>query len=286
VSPPRPLLLPPPRTDTSHSGLAEAVEADLNANRITDPELPVEPRLDPDATWGVAGTTEPFRNTVASVRFDAASADRRIGEILATYRERGAGCWWWAAPFHTPDDIPERLLAAGLNDEGLAPAMAVELAALPLDEPPPAELQIAPVIDERSLRAFLRVHQAEMAPGDDTSGPMDEAAVQRFADAVVPRLPLEPAPLRYVGRVDGEPVTTSRISLGGGVAGLYAVVTVPAFRGRGYGRAMTLAALRAARDLGHVISVLQATDAGYRVYERLGYRDVFAYRAFELPAGG
>jgi GNAT superfamily N-acetyltransferase len=279
-------LLPEPRTDTSHRGLAEAVEADLIATRITDPEIPVEPRLDPDATWGIAATTEPFRNTVASARFDESSADRRIGEILATYRERGAGCWWWAAPFHTPDDIPARLLAAGLHDEGLAPAMAIELRELPLDEPPPPELDIAPVVDERSLRAFLRVHEAESAPGDETSGPLDAAAVERFVDAVLPRLPDEPKAFRYVGRVDGEPVATSRISLGGGVAGLYGVVTVPAFRGRGYGRALTLAALRAGRDLGHGISVLQATGAGYRVYERLGYREVFAYRAFELPIGG
>lgn len=282
----RPLLRPPPRRDASHRGLAEAVEADLIATRIIDPEIPVEPRLDPDATWGIAATPEPFRNTVASVRFDAASADRRIGEILDTYRERGAGCWWWAAPFHTPDDLPRRLVAAGLTDEGFAPAMAIELRELPLDEAPPRQLAIEPVVDEASLRFFLSVHATETAPEDETSGPLHPAAVERFVAAVLPRLSQEPLPFRYVGRVDGEPVATSRISVGGGVAGLYGVVTVPAFRGRGYGRAMTLAALRAGRDLGHVISVLQATDAGYRVYERLGYREIFRYGAFELPIGG
>jgi predicted acetyltransferase len=86
--------------------------------------------------------------------------------------------------------------------------------------------------------------------------------------------------------VEGRVVATSRISIGAGVAGLYAISTLPAHRGHGYGRAMTIAALRAARTLGYRIGVLQASDLGYGVYKRLGFRDLFSYGVFVHPGSG
>jgi ribosomal protein S18 acetylase RimI-like enzyme len=77
--------------------------------------------------------------------------------------------------------------------------------------------------------------------------------------------------------VNGEPVATSRVSIGGGAAGLYAILTLPAHRGRGFGRAMTLAALRAAAGIGYRIGVLQSSDLGHGVYRKLGFRELFTY---------
>ena len=93
----------------------------------------------------------------------------------------------------------------------------------------------------------------------------------------------EPVPQRWIGRVDGAVVATSRVCLGAGVAGLYAISTLGAHRGRGYGRALTIAALRAAASLGYRIGVLQASDLGYGVYRRLGFRELFRYDVFVAP---
>ncbi len=63
----------------------------------------------------------------------------------------------------------------------------------------------------------------------------------------------------------------------GAVLGIFNVATVPAARGRGVGRAVTLAALRDGAGAGCRMAVLQASEMGHPVYERLGFRDFAAY---------
>ena len=113
---------------------------------------------------------------------------------------------------------------------------------------------------------------------------------RRTLDAWRTQIPLrfarEPVPLRWLGRVDGTVVATSRISIGAGVAGLYAISTLAPHRGRGYGRALTIAALRPAREIGYRIAVLQSSDLGYRVYRKLGFRELFTYEVFVHPGPG
>lgn len=272
--------LPPPRTDVSDDGFRGAIEADQVASRVLMPEVPVEIHDDPDATWGIAGYPDPFRSTVVSSRFSEDAADGRIREISAAFAARGTGFLWWVAPFHTPMDLGTRLLDAGLRFEGTAPAMAMDLEALPRGEALPAGLEIVPVRDEATLREFINVLALEMGV---PAGSPNPAARHHAAllEAIPPTLASEPIPLRYLGLLDGRPVATSRIAIDGGVAGLYAVATLPNVRGRGIGRALTIAALQAGRALGYRIAVLQASDDGLPVYRRIGFRTIFDYAVYQ-----
>ena len=66
-------------------------------------------------------------------------------------------------------------------------------------------------------------------------------------------------------------MATSASFYAAGVAGIYCVSTVERARRQGIGAAVTLAALREARDLGFTIGVLTSSEMGYPVYRRLGF---------------
>ena len=83
-----------------------------------------------------------------------------------------------------------------------------------------------------------------------------------------------PAPFRhYLGFVDEEPVATSTVIFGAGVAGIYNVGTQAAVRGHGIGTALTLAPLLEARELGFRVAITHASEMAVDMYRHLGFRE-------------
>jgi predicted acetyltransferase len=66
-----------------------------------------------------------------------------------------------------------------------------------------------------------------------------------------------------------------------GDCGIYFVATVPEARGRGLASALLRQTLVEARDRGCATSSLQATAAGFPIYERIGYLDAGAIEMWE-----
>ena len=269
-------------TDTSANGLLAAIEADIVATRLTNVDVPVEPHVDPDAAWAIARDPGSRRTVVVRTAFDEAAADRRIADILAVADSGGTSVLWWVAPHHRPSDLGGRLGRFGFGEEGATAAMTLDLATLPSAlEPPPSELSITPVSDVDGVRSFVAVHMADRPEG---TGSVRSGAAELRIRHITNELENGASGVRLVGRVDGMPVATSRLSASGGVAGLYGIVTIPDARGRGYGRAMTLAALDAGRRLGLRIATLQASDLGYPIYRRIGFDEQFRYALLVRPA--
>jgi ribosomal protein S18 acetylase RimI-like enzyme len=137
-----------------------------------------------------------------------------------------------------------------------------------------------------ALPPTLRLRPVRRLPGDGSAGvPLEEAVaaamradprIDESPDTFAGYLRALPAATRLFAAVDGDGVV--RATSGCGVFGVAASVmfvnTDPDWRGRGIGRAMTVAALMAAAEDGARHACLDATDAGLSIYSRLGFEIV------------
>jgi GNAT superfamily N-acetyltransferase len=78
----------------------------------------------------------------------------------------------------------------------------------------------------------------------------------------------------YLAWVGDQPVATSTVFYGAGVAGIYNVATLKTWRGKGLGAAVTLQPLLDARAKGVRAGILQSSELGYQVYQRLGFKEL------------
>lgn len=93
----------------------------------------------------------------------------------------------------------------------------------------------------------------------------------------------EPGLTHYFGLLNGEPVATAMRFASHRIAGVFNVSTLPDFRGRGIGEAITWRAALDGTLEGCIASALQASDMGEPVYRRMGYRAIDSYTVW-LPA--
>jgi ribosomal protein S18 acetylase RimI-like enzyme len=85
----------------------------------------------------------------------------------------------------------------------------------------------------------------------------------------------------WIGYAEGVPITTAATVTAAGVVGLYAVGTLPGWQGKGFGEAVVRHALAEARaQSGIEETVLQSSQAGFRLYQRMGYHTVTRYAVF------
>ncbi len=151
-----------------------------------------------------------------------------------------------------------------------APVPGMALAPGPEAPPAPEELRIEAVSDEDSLDAFAR------AAFRGFGFPENAASLM-----LNPQLWSRPQVEAFVGSVEGEPVASAMLIVSGPVAGIYWVATVPEARRRGYGEALTWAAVAAGRRAGCTVASLQASVMGRPVYERMGFQHVIEYERYQ-----
>jgi GNAT superfamily N-acetyltransferase len=161
--------------------------------------------------------------------------------------------------------VEAELLRRRWRIEEEEPALVMDDAPAKLP-PPPAALTIRRVLDEAGLEEFYAVD-----PGKKRWVPSAEAA-------------RDPNVAVLVAYLDERPVATSRVSGLGDVADIMGVVTRPEHRRRGFGTAMTWAAIAAARAIGCRAFLLTASEMGYPVYVKMGFSRVCTLRSYEPPA--
>lgn len=222
-----------------------------------------------------AGLASDIFNVVCRARLSPSSLDRRIEEVADTFRRLERPFTWWVGPNDRPRELGRELVGRGFIETGSEPAMAAGLDRLETVDLSPAGLRIARVDSSGQVSEFGRILSSLAVPPDRSVG--------LFYDEAAPSLLAADSPLwLYLGYLDGEPVASAELTVGGGIVGLYNVATAVQHRGKGIGSAMTLGPLLDAREAGFETAILQASEDGYRIYQRLGFRVTGRYTEYHL----
>lgn len=85
----------------------------------------------------------------------------------------------------------------------------------------------------------------------------------------------------FVAVLDGRPIAIAAMVNAGGALGIYSLATLPAHRHQGYGEALLRAAAALSRPENAAEPlILQSTEAGHGLYQRMGFRDVTKFTVY------
>lgn len=163
----------------------------------------------------------------------------------------------------TAPAFEERLRVHGWVIDEEEPSMLLR----PIPEIPkaPAGLDIRHVSTEAELDDFIRITKT------------GRRWIPSLEAACDPNVAL------FVGFVNDAPVATSRINVMGEVGDINGVETLPAYRRRGIGTALTWAAVAAGQERGCSAITLSASPMGHPVYLKMGFQPVCVYRTYVQP---
>lgn len=205
---------------------------------------------------------------------DDDAPDDAIAEAVTMVRDRGDQ---FVVNLRVgPDDgrrpLMERLDLVRLGDGPWMPGMALHPLPAAGSVPPAPGHEIHLVTDAPGIED----HIATSAAGFGVERAVFDAIVTEALVAL-------PDVTLYVGYMDGVPVTTGLGVRTGRTIGIYSIATIEAARRRGHGAAMTMRIVDDGLAAGCDLAVLQASDMGLPIYERLGFRTVVQYDGFVDP---
>lgn len=261
-------------TDLSTPALAHAAETNLHEflrylGRVTH----TPPLADPGLTRWHTQVPYSWFNGVLAERPAATGDEQVVAEAIAWFTAQGVAHFtWWLAPTLPHAGWAPLLQAQGFRGPFGPPGMALDLHTLDSQQATLPGLEIVPVTDSATLRTWAHTFIAGYELPLEWEAPL----LQMMVDLGL-HFPIR----NYLGYLDGEPVATSNLFLGAGVAGIQCVATLPRARGRGLGGALTLAPLFEARQMGYRAGVLQSSEMGFSVYRRLGFEQVCQVEAYD-----
>jgi len=111
-------------------------------------------------------------------------------------------------------------------------------------------------------------------------------ALTYFVDMADDWLRGDPARL-YLARIaDQAPLAAiGALIMGADVPGVYVMATLPAWEGRGLGKAILARILSDARNEGFAHMVLTAGARAYSLYRKFGFEHIFEYRLYRAAEG-
>ena len=232
-----------------------------------DPGAAIE--AEPGWLFGAGSSTHPVISNGAFRRDDGVDASEFVARAKEFFAARERGFSIWVRGGQAEDrDLVAAAEAAGLQLVYEMPEMTLGEKLEPPELPPGAELRRLTAVEQATdfWRVAIASYSSIGFPPEVFAGYTNHAGL--LAENVV----------AFLALLDGEPVGIAMTMVSHGVAGIYWVGSLEQARGKGIGRAVTVAATNAGFDLGADVASLQASPMGKPIYEAMGYETAFEYQ--------
>lgn len=259
--------------DCSPASIAEALDANKMAFAALLSRLPGAALHDePGLYWFETGVPLDLFNGALQTRLEPAALPAAVERVHAYFQQRQLPFHWRVGPSSRAPGLGPLLEARGISHVEDEPGMGVDLLALDETLPTSSNITISPATSDEEVRQWASVWGCG-AP---------EEVIHQVETVYAGLQPNPQRPFQlYLGALDGEPVATAALFLGGGVAAIEQVVTLPQVRRQGIGAAMTLMVAQAARSQGYRVGVLTASPMGINIYRRLGFTECCTISTYE-----
>jgi len=218
-------------------------------------------------------------NCVHLAQLTPENVHMKIDETIEYFKSRKLPMQWSIGPSSRPVDLGEHLQAHGFTHVSDMPGMAVELESMNKDLPEPSGFKIKPVKDVETLKDWVQAGTEGFGLKQSTSELLFDIESKLGFGEHLPRC-------SFVGYLNGRPVSNSLLLMTSGVAGLFAVSTIPYARRKGIGALTSLAPLKIAHERGFNVGVVHSSRMGYGVYRRLGFEDYCKIGLYRLYSKG
>lgn len=189
-------------------------------------------------------------------------AKAQIAKAVRYAKERRVPVAWYTGPQTRPLQSETLLQEAGFARLDVAPGMATAMADLP---PVQAhKFSICQVESDEQLKNWQNIFSV----GFKIPTLISNALIAAYkAVGFLGSSPLH----HFIANAEGKAVGCASVFMGAGAAGIYNIATLPEFRGRGVGSALTLTCLHYGYGKGFRVGVLQASSEGLPLYRGLGF---------------
>jgi len=230
-----------------------------------------------DALWFETPIPVLPYNTVLRFQVEK-DVDQRIDHMIHCYAERRVPLLWIVHPSSLPSDLPERLQQRGLQEIEIAPCMARTLDELPAAPALPAGVEIREAIEDNDLMELYGLAAWRWGVPEEHR-PQLRKMIEKF------EIGERTSKTRFwLAWKDGAPISKIGLYKGSGSAGIYGVATKPEARGLGIASILMNVAMRAAKDMGYRLAVLDSSPLAEKLYERLGFVTVAPLRLYSSIA--
>lgn len=216
-------------------------------------------------SWVFAKSVD-WPNCIFRANLKNLNIDNEINYIKELIRKGKAPNGWTVGPLTIPKNLGNILEKNGFSNVYQQAGMAIEIKNLKDKSIDRNDLIIEKVDNETSLNQWSKIVSLVFGLNVDFD----------FLKFIC----LQEQVQFYLGKFEGNSVSTLMLYLSSGVAGLHAVSTLPNYRNKGFGLTISHDALIDAFNMGYRVGVLQASSLGERVYRKLGFQkycDIISY---------